>query len=86
MLDALEATAQDIADRMQNQMGKNAPYNINGHEITESDMPNGWPNDPDLSPQEVLAWLRARGSEILAEELEYALSQIGKKSKGVTES
>jgi len=62
--------AQDKADRMQNQLGKNAPYE-NG--LSEGDFQNGWPSDPDLAPQEVIAWLRGRGDSVLAERLEQAL-------------
>jgi len=56
--------AQDRADRLQNQLGKNAPYD---NELSESDLPNGWPTDPDLSHAELQAWLQARGDTLLAE-------------------
>jgi len=69
--------AQDIADRYQNQLGKNAPYTINGNEITESDFPNGFPSDPDMTPQEVITWLRARGDETLANRLQTTVSTLG---------
>lgn len=62
--------AQDMADRFQNQLGKNAPYD-NG--LSESDLPNGWPSDPDMSAQEVTAWLRSRGDQLLADRLEQAV-------------
>jgi hypothetical protein len=58
--------AQDKADRLQNQLGDNAPYNT---DVSASDMPNGWPSDPDLSPAEAQAWLRARGDTLLAQRL-----------------
>ncbi len=61
---------QDIADRMQNQLGKNAPYDGGP---AETDMPNGWPADPDMSAQEVMAWLRSRGDQLLADRLEQAV-------------
>jgi hypothetical protein len=69
--------APDMADRMQNQLGENAPYEFNGQTITESDLPNGWPSDPDLSPQEVLAWLEARGDDSLADPLREAIANLG---------
>jgi hypothetical protein len=69
--------ARDIADRYQNQLGKNAPYTVNGNEIAESDFPNGWPSDPDLTPQEVLAWLEARGDDSLADPLREAIANLG---------
>lgn len=69
--------AQDKADRYQNQLGENAPYTVNDNEITKSDFTNGWPSDPDLTPQEVIAWLRARGDERLADELREAVADLG---------
>jgi len=69
--------AQDKADRFENQLGKNAPYTINGNKITESDFPNGFPSDPDMTPQEVIAWLRARGDETLANRLQTTVSTLG---------
>lgn len=69
--------AQDKADRLQNQLGKNAPYTVNGNEITESDLPNGWPSDPDLTPQEVIVWLKARGDKLLADKLQTAITKLG---------
>jgi len=59
--------AQDKADRFQNQLGKNAPYD-NG--LSESDLPNGWPADPELSLAELQAWLQGRGDTLLAERLD----------------
>jgi hypothetical protein len=69
--------AADIADRMQNHLGANAPYSVNDSTVVESDLPNGWPSDPDLSPQEVLAWLEARGSTALAGPLRDAIDNLG---------
>lgn len=69
--------APDMADRMQNQLGANAPYEVNGNSVTESDFPNGWPSDPDLSPQEVLVWLEARGDDSLADPLREAIENLG---------
>jgi hypothetical protein len=71
------AVPQDIADRMQNQLGVNAPYEVNGNSVTESDLPNGWPSDADLSPQEVIAWLKARGNTTLAGSLHEAIENLG---------
>jgi hypothetical protein len=67
----------DMADRMQNQLGANAPYSINDSTVVESDLPNGWPSDPDLSPQEVLGWLETRGSTALADPLRDAIDNLG---------
>jgi hypothetical protein len=69
--------APDMADRMQNQLGANAPYEVAGQTITGSDLPNGWPSDPDMTPQEVLAWLEARGSTALANPLREAIANLG---------
>jgi hypothetical protein len=69
--------AEDMADRMQNRLGANAPYEVNGRTIINSDLPNGWPSDPDLSPQETLAWLEARGSDSLADPLREAIANVG---------
>lgn len=68
---------RDIADRMQNKLGKNAPYEINKNKITDSDLPNGWPSDPDLSPDVVLAWLDLRGNTDLASSLRKAINNLG---------
>jgi len=69
--------AQDKADRYQNQLGKNAPYTVNGNEVTKSDFPNGFPSNPDLTPQETIAWLQARGNSTLAAELQDAVVTLG---------
>lgn len=70
--------APDMADRMQNQLGENAPYKLeNDRTITESDLPNGWPSDPDLSATELTAWLKARGSKQFADEVREAAQNIG---------
>jgi len=66
--------AQDKADRMQNQLGENAPY---GNGLSKNDFPNGWPSDSDLSPQEVIAWLEARGNKMTADKVQIIISTLG---------
>lgn len=61
--------AQDKADRMQNQLGANAPYE---NDLSKDDFSDGWPSDPDLTPQEVVSWLRGRDAGLLADRLEQA--------------
>jgi len=68
---------RDIADRMENKLGANAPYQINGNKITDSDLPSGWPDDSDLTPDVVVAWLEARGSTDLAASLRTAMNNLG---------
>lgn len=68
----------DVADRMQNQLGANAPYKLdNGNSVAEKDMPNGWPSDPDLSVTELIAWLKARGNRRFADEVREAAENVG---------
>jgi len=74
-VDNPEALPGDKLDRYNNQLGENAPYSVNGNEVTAADLPNGWPSDPDLTPAEAVAWLRARGSTELADCIETVVSK-----------
>lgn len=73
-VDNPESLPADKLDRFNNQLGQNAPYSVNGNEVTVDGMPDGWPSDPDLNPAEAVAWLRARGSTELADCIETVVS------------
>lgn len=73
----------DMIDRLGNQLGANAPYDLpddppyNGASYGREDLTTGSPSDPDLGPNEVLGFLRTRNDTPTADALETTFREIG---------